>query len=74
MHKKMKLSDADLLSLFHAAPDSHADFTPRRYARKTLVYSPFEDKNLVFVVASGRLRIYLAYEDKEFTLAAPCPR
>ncbi|WP_224984235.1 Crp/Fnr family transcriptional regulator [Geomonas agri] len=69
MPTKMKLSDADLLSLFHADPDFQANFTPRHYARKTLVYSPFEEKNLVFVVRSGRLRIYLSYEDKEFTLA-----
>ncbi|TGU74464.1 Crp/Fnr family transcriptional regulator [Geomonas terrae] len=69
MHKKMKLSDADLLSLFQADPEFQAGFTPRRYDRKTLIYSPFEEKNLVFVVRSGRLRIYLAYEDKEFTLA-----
>lgn len=69
MPNKMKLSDADLLSLFHTDPDFQVHFTPRHYARKTLVYSPFEEKNLVFVVRSGRLRIYLAYEDKEFTLA-----
>lgn len=69
MQNKMKLSDADLLSLFNADPDYQANFTPRHYAKKTLVYSPFEEKNLVFVVRSGRLRIYLAYEDKEFTLA-----
>ncbi|MBJ6748867.1 Crp/Fnr family transcriptional regulator [Geomonas anaerohicana] len=69
MPNKMKLSDADLLSLFHADPDFQTNFTPRHYARKTLVYSPFEEKNLVFVVRSGRLRIYLSYEDKEFTLA-----
>ncbi|QWV93572.1 Crp/Fnr family transcriptional regulator [Geomonas oryzisoli] len=69
MPNKMKLSDADLLALFHADPDFQANFTPRHYAKKTLVYSPFEEKNLVFVVRSGRLRIYLAYEDKEFTLA-----
>ncbi|QXE89824.1 Crp/Fnr family transcriptional regulator [Geomonas subterranea] len=69
MPNKMKLSDADLLSLFHADSDFQTNFTARHYARKTLVYSPFEEKNLVFVVRSGRLRIYLAYEDKEFTLA-----
>lgn len=69
MHKKMKLSDADLLSLFQADPEFQGGFSPRHYDRKTLIYSPFEEKNLVFVVRSGRLRIYLAYEDKEFTLA-----
>lgn len=69
MQKKMKLSDADLLSLFHADPAFQGGFTPRHYDKKTLIYSPFEEKNLVFVVRSGRLRIYLAYEDKEFTLA-----
>jgi len=70
MPNKMKLSHVDLLSLFQADSDQFlANFTPRHYAKKTLIYSPFEEKNLVFVVRSGRLRIYLAYDDKEFTLA-----
>lgn len=71
MPNKMKLTAADLFSLFNPADSDQflAQFTTRHYPTKALVYSPFEEKNLVFVVKSGRLRVYLAYEDKEFTLA-----
>lgn len=67
----MKLTEQDLQRLF--GPDAQGslgrDFTVQRFPKKTLIYSPFEERNLVFVVKSGRLRVYLAYEDKEFTLA-----
>lgn len=71
MSTKMKMTEADLLSLFNSADYGNLlkDFTVQRFPKKTLIYSPFEEKNFVFIVKSGRVRVYLAYEDKEFTLA-----
>lgn len=44
-------------------------FLPRSYPAKSLIFVPREERNLVFIVTRGRARVYLAYEDKEFTLA-----
>lgn len=44
-------------------------FSVRKYKAETLVYSPMEETNQVFVVGRGKLRIFLSYADKEFTLA-----
>lgn len=62
MPNKMKLLDVNTAELFQ-------NLTVQRFSKKALVSSPFEEKNLVFIVKSGKLRIYLAYEDKEFTLS-----
>jgi len=71
MPVKMKLTDVNLLQLLGASENVSLlrEFTPRRYHRRTIIYSPFEETNQVFIVKSGRLRVYLAWEDKEFTLA-----
>ncbi|UFS68547.1 Crp/Fnr family transcriptional regulator [Geomonas sp. RF6] len=56
----------------HQSPDL-AEFTkefkPRRLPRKTIIFSPTDEIDVVFMVKKGRLRVYLAFEDKEFTLA-----
>ncbi|MDO9631029.1 MAG: Crp/Fnr family transcriptional regulator [Humidesulfovibrio sp.] len=44
-------------------------FQLRSFAKKTLIFLPNQEQDLIFIVASGRTRIYLGYEDKEFTLA-----
>ncbi len=44
-------------------------FVTRRYSRKALIFMPQDEHDRVFIVLKGRARIYLAYEDKEFTLA-----
>ncbi|MBU1039720.1 MAG: Crp/Fnr family transcriptional regulator [Proteobacteria bacterium] len=44
-------------------------FQARTYARKTQIFLPNHAQDMIFIVSSGRTRIYLAYEDKEFTLA-----
>lgn len=49
--------------------DLSAVFRKRTFAKGNVIFRPEQDEDLVFVVASGRLRVYLAYEDKEFTLA-----
>jgi len=44
-------------------------FLPRNYLAKSLMFSPREERDAVFIVTRGRARVYLAYDDKEFTLA-----
>ncbi|WP_316898391.1 Crp/Fnr family transcriptional regulator [Pseudodesulfovibrio indicus] len=49
--------------------DLRSVFRRRTYAKGTVVFRPEGEEDMVFVVAAGRVRVYLAYEDKEFTLA-----
>ncbi|MEZ7198269.1 Crp/Fnr family transcriptional regulator [Pseudodesulfovibrio karagichevae] len=49
--------------------DLRAVFRKRSVSKGEVVFRPEGDEDLVFVVAKGRVRVYLAYEDKEFTLA-----
>jgi CRP-like cAMP-binding protein len=46
----------------------YASLTKRRYAKGAFVCNPVSDDNRVFIVAEGRARAYLGYEDKEFNL------
>jgi len=55
----------------HHSPDLEEftkEFKLRRLPRKTIVFSPADHVDVVFMVKKGRLRVYLAFEDKEFTL------
>jgi CRP-like cAMP-binding protein len=45
-----------------------ADFTQQRYGKGEFVQTADQDDDLVFIIRQGRLRIYLAMEDKEFSL------
>jgi CRP-like cAMP-binding protein len=49
--------------------DLRAVFRKRSVHKGEVVFRPDGPEDLVFVVARGRVRVYLAYEDKEFTLA-----
>ena len=67
----MKFSGVNLLDEL-AKPelaDLQSIFNTRTFSKDAVIYTPDEPENLVFVIASGRVRVYLAYEDKEFTLA-----
>ncbi|QIJ03696.1 cyclic nucleotide-binding domain-containing protein [Shewanella chilikensis] len=44
------------------------DFRCKQYAKGQLVSIPGATCNDVFIVLSGRVRVYLSYEDREFTL------
>ena len=68
----MKLTDINLLE--ELGKPEHADlrklFVERAHAKGSLIYQPGEEgPDQVFVIASGRIRVYLASVDKEFTLA-----
>ncbi len=45
------------------------DFTTVKYSKGQLIYAPGQDRDLVLVIKEGKLRVYLAMEDKEFSLA-----
>ena len=71
----MRLPENDLLQELDK-PEWRAlrqQLVSRTYPKGRLVFSPREPENLLFVVARGRARIYLAYRDKEFTMSATEP-
>lgn len=46
-----------------------ASFRSRTYAKNAYVSRPDTEENRIFIVQSGRARVYLGYEEKEFNLA-----
>ncbi|MCJ2165321.1 MULTISPECIES: Crp/Fnr family transcriptional regulator [unclassified Pseudodesulfovibrio] len=66
----MKFSGVNLLDEIakEELADLRAVFNRRTFAKDCVIYRPDEIADLVFVIAEGRVRVYLAYEDKEFTL------
>lgn len=68
---KTKFSSINLLSEFSKPENKEflAEFTDSTYAKNNLVYAPGHEDDHVFIVKKGRLRLYLAVEDKDFSLA-----
>ena len=68
---KTKLSSINLFTELQKPEnvDFLAEFTPISYKKRNLIYSPGHEDDIVFIVKKGRLRLYLAVEDKEFSLA-----
>lgn len=46
-----------------------AEFSESRFAKNTLISAPDHGEDSVFIVKEGKLRVYLAFEDKNFSLA-----
>ena len=44
-------------------------FQSRAFPKKVEIFPPNHHEDLIFIVAKGRARLFLAYEDKEFALA-----
>jgi CRP-like cAMP-binding protein len=44
-------------------------FVPKAFSNKSLMFAPRHDDNLVYLVEKGNVRVYLAMEDREFTLS-----
>jgi len=67
----MKFTGVNLLSELNKEEmaDLRAVFRERTFAKDTIIFTPEDETNQAFIIASGRVRVYLAYEDKEFTLA-----
>lgn len=66
----MKFSGINLLDEFKRPEleELRAIFNERKVKKGAIVFTPDYGEDLVFIIAEGRVRIYLAYEDKEFTL------
>ncbi|UZP66789.1 Crp/Fnr family transcriptional regulator [Desulfovibrio mangrovi] len=45
-----------------------AVFHERSFPKSQVIYAADDEEDAVFIIARGRVRVYLAYEDKEFTL------
>ncbi|PKN43647.1 MAG: Crp/Fnr family transcriptional regulator [Deltaproteobacteria bacterium HGW-Deltaproteobacteria-18] len=66
----MRLTEITLLQDLHRpemAPVRKL-FSSRKFVRGALVFEP-KAGDQIFIVTSGRARVYLAYRDKEFTMA-----
>lgn len=64
------LPSTDLLTDL-ASPENQrlkAEFTEKNYPKDTFIFAPGHEEDLVFIVKSGRVQIYLAVDDKEFSL------
>ena len=68
---KTKLSSINLITEINKPEnrDLLAEFTAINHPKNNLIYSPGHERDLVFIVQKGRLRLYLAVEDKDFSLA-----
>ena len=71
MPAKMKLSNIDVLKLLTVSDGGSilTGFSERAYHKKEIISTPYSEGDRIFVVKSGRLRVYLSCEDREFTLA-----
>lgn len=68
---KTKLATTNLLEQLHKDryADLQKDLIPVSYPSGKLIYWPGHSADQVFIVQEGAVRIYLAMEDKEFSLA-----
>jgi CRP-like cAMP-binding protein len=67
----MRLTDIDLLETLSSSEYAKflKEFQERRFIKNEILYLPNNEENSVFLVKCGKVRVYLAYEDKEFTLS-----
>lgn len=64
------LSSTNLLTEL-AKPENHLfkdEFTEKSYPKNTFLFAPAHEEDLVFIIKSGRVQVYLAVDDKEFSL------
>ncbi|MDH4317954.1 MAG: Crp/Fnr family transcriptional regulator [Desulfobulbaceae bacterium] len=68
---KTRFSKTNLLHELRKPENSFIleQFKDRHFAKNALIFGPGHEENLVFIVKQGKVRIYLSYEDKEFSLA-----
>ena len=72
---KTKFSSINLIH--ELRPDDYAqlctNLNEKSYQKGQLIYAPGHDDDLVFIIKNGTVRIYLAMEDKEFSLTTLGP-
>ncbi|ADG83797.1 transcriptional regulator, Crp/Fnr family [Thermincola potens JR] len=71
MPTRMKLTNVNLLESLNSPEyeELRKAFLTKQFSRKEIISFPKEEPDKVYFVKSGRVRVYLAYEDKEFTLS-----
>lgn len=71
MPARMKLSDVNLIEALESPEykEFYESFQERRYDKREIITMPDHEEDLVLIVRGGRARVYLSYEDKEFTLS-----
>lgn len=71
MPSRMKLTDINLIKALESPDykDFYDIFKERYFSKKEIISFPDNEENLVILVKSGRVRVFLSYEDKEFTLS-----
>lgn len=71
MPARMKLTDIDLIEALGSPEysDLLSIFQERTFQKKQIISLPNHEENLVMLVKKGRVRVFLSYEDKEFTLS-----
>ena len=72
---KTKFSSINLIH--ELRPDDYEqlcmNLSEKSYQKGQLIYAPGHDDDLVFIIKNGKVRIYLAMEDKEFSLTTLGP-
>jgi len=70
MQSKMRISQLNMMELLKDPKyEGFLDeFRCKQFAKGQLISVPGSDNNDVFIVVSGRTRVYLSYEGREFTL------
>ncbi|WP_136798586.1 MULTISPECIES: Crp/Fnr family transcriptional regulator [Desulfosediminicola] len=66
----MKFLEANLLDHLERPEfaDLYSALEPEYHAKGNFVSQPGDQRNRIFIVVHGRVRIYLGYEEKEFSL------
>jgi CRP-like cAMP-binding protein len=67
----MKIINENLLDIINSPKYSELSsmFNERRYRKKEIIFHPNHSEDTVFVVTKGRVRVFLTFNDKEFTLS-----
>lgn len=71
MPARMKLTDVNLIDALKSPEyqDFYSIFQEKSFSKKQIISLPNNEKDLVVLVKKGRVRVFLSYEDKEFTLS-----
>ncbi|MCF6092730.1 Crp/Fnr family transcriptional regulator [Microaerobacter geothermalis] len=71
MPTRMKLTDIDLINVLSSPSCSNyfKEFKEKKYTKKEILFTPKEQDNFAFLIKSGKVRVYLVNEYKEFTLS-----
>lgn len=71
MPARIKLTDINLIEALDSPEYGQLQgiFHERNFGKKQIISMPGHEEDLVILVKSGRVKVFLSYEDKEFTLS-----